>query len=221
MCSASREPKGLAFLENLQLAPLPVELPAGPAGNSPYDGAESFQLLQVGAYLPVKGHDISIRALATLRQQRDVFLTMIGENPYGYKQRIHALARSLGVDDRLTLLDRIPHRDLLPYFQHADLLLMPSRHESQGMVVLEAGAAGLPAVGTPVGVLADLAPAAGVTSPIDDVPEFAAAIDRLLADESGRREVAARVRQRVIEEYALSPVIDRWVSVYAEAVRGA
>ncbi len=160
-----------ASTPKLRLAPLPIQIQTQPeTTESPYDAPGSFNLLQVGAYLPVKGQDVSIRALAALAKTENRFrLTLIGENPVGYKERMMNLAQNLGIAEQVQLLDRMPHEALVHYYRHADLLLMPSRHESQGMVVLEAAALGLATAGSDVGVVRDLAPNAAVGVPVDDL----------------------------------------------------
>lgn len=203
------------------LAPLPVKraTDASP-GASPYPADSAPNLLQVGAYLPVKGQDLAIRALAGLRRERpDLHLTIIGEDPHGYRGRMQSLATNLGLGDRLRLLGRVPHNELDGYYRHADLLLMPSRHESQGMVVLEAATRGLPTVGSDVGVVRDLAPDSAVAVPTGDVRALERATARILNDGDRRAGIGACARRVVDEHYSLEPVIKQWFDLY-EGVAG-
>ena len=208
----------------LRLAPLPVQADSESQSElpeSPVDAGGSMKLLQVGAYLPVKGQDLSIRALATLAPVwPDLTLTLIGEDPYGYRRRMAELARFLGIADRVRLLGRTPHAELAGYYQHSDLLLMPSRHESQGMVVLEAAAHGLPTVGSDVGVVRDLSPAAAVSFTVGDLAGMTRAITALVEDPDRRRLIGAAARREVRTRYAVEPVMERWLEVYGEALHG-
>jgi glycosyltransferase involved in cell wall biosynthesis len=203
----------------LRLAPLPVDTRAFelvPARDASASGPPT--LLHVAAYLPVKGQDLSIRTLSRVREQApEARLTMIGENPHGYLERMSDLARQLELQDAVDFIERLPHAELGRHYVTADLLLMPSRHESQGMVVLEAGWCGLPAVGSAVGVVADLAPRSAVAVPVDDPVALADAVIELLADEARRRMLGDSARRAVQERYAVAPAIQRWLGIYAEA----
>jgi glycosyltransferase involved in cell wall biosynthesis len=73
---------------------------------------------------------------------------------------VQARAQALGLGDRIRFHGLLPPPLLAPFYRSAHLLVLSSRYESQGVVVLEAGAAGLPTVGTAVGLLPTLAPRA-------------------------------------------------------------
>lgn len=207
----------------LRLAPLPVEhLDVNPNGAPSGSPAGSQRLLQVGAFLPVKGQDISIRALAELsREHPDAELTIIGEDPHGYRTRMRALGEQLGLADRLRLLDRIPHDELGGYYRGSDILLMPSRHESQGMVVLEAAARGLPTVGSDVGVVRDLAPDAAVAVPVNDPGALASTVSAILRDDRQRAQLGDAARNAVRDRYSVGPVVQTWLDLYREVAGGS
>ena len=204
----------------LRLAPLPVRVAINHiASPNPYRKRDAINLLQVGAYIPVKGQDLSVQALTRLISGgHNLRLTMIGEDPYGYRRRLQALSADLGFSGRITMLDRMPHDALAGYYSHADLLLMPSRHESQGMTVLEAAAHGLPTVGADVGVVRDLAPEAAVATPVNDARALANAIQDTLGSEEVRGTLSAAAHRAVRDQYSEEPVLERWLSIYDEAI---
>ena len=72
--------------------------------------------------------------------------------------------------------------------------MLASSHESQCVAVLEAALAGLVTVGTRVGLVADLAPAAAVAVPPRDAPALADAIAALLLDPPRRAALATAAR---------------------------
>src|SRR5207253_1114992 len=79
----------------------------------------------------------------------------------------------------------LPTDSVAPLYRRAHALVVTSRHEAAGVVILEAGASGLPVVGTPVGHLAEWTPDRGVAVASHDPVLLADAIDGLLRD--GRR----------------------------------
>lgn len=207
--------------EKLRLVPLPVETPACGENIIERRGDRDFNLLQVGAHLPVKGQDLSIRALAALHNRYPhANLTLIGEDPLNYRRRMADLAHNLGLASRVILLPRVPHAALAGYYRRADLLLMPSRHESQGMVVLEAATHGLPTVGSNVGVVGDLAPNAAIALPAGDLDTMSRQIASLLDDRLGRQRIGDAARQAVETQFGLASVTRRWIATYAEALDG-
>ncbi len=83
-------------------------------------------------------------------------------------------------------------------FQQADVFVLPSLGECFGIASVEAMAAGLPVVATRVGGATDIVADehTGLLIPPADPPALAAALDRLLADEVGRRTMGAYGRAR-------------------------
>jgi len=203
--------------DRLRLAPLPVE-PAICGAKGRHASGDTL-LLQVGAYLPVKGQDVAIRALPRILDAHPgARLVMLGENPRGYRERMAELACGLGVGGAVELRERIPHAELAGWYRAASLLLMPSRHESQGMVVLEAAAHGLPALGSDLGVIGDLAPEAAVAVPPGDVESMADEAITLLGEPGRRLALGEAARERVAARYAPIPAGRAWLEAYREAL---
>lgn len=99
------------------------------------------------------------------------------------------------------------------------LLTLPSRHEGLGMVVLEAGAAGVPAVLTDAPGVRD-AGVPGVTClqvPTGDVPALAGALGRLLTDPAQVRRLGEGSRRWVREQFGERHVWALWDEFYAGA----
>jgi D-inositol-3-phosphate glycosyltransferase len=122
--------------------------------------APAHLLAFVGRLQPLKGPDVAVRTLAELRAGRpdlDVELLVVG-GPSGNGQdepeRLTALAAELGIADRVHFMAAQPREPLADVYRAADLLLVPSRSESFGLVALEAQACGTPVLATRVGGLA-------------------------------------------------------------------
>lgn len=159
-------------------------------------------LLFVGRVQPLKGLDIAIDALARLRAHRPGARLVIVGGPSGPDGEAEAarcvdLARQLGVAEALRWVPAQPHHALSTYYRAADVLVMPSRSESFGLVALEAAACGVPVVAAAVGGLRTIV-VDGVTGRLIDGRDpalYADAIGGLLEDPT----VAAAMGDRAAE----------------------
>jgi D-inositol-3-phosphate glycosyltransferase len=113
-------------------------------------------LLFVGRIQPLKGLDVAIEALARLHDTNARLLVVGGASgTEGNEEvsRINQLVDDLGVADRVTFVEPQPHHMLSTYYRAADIVVVPSRSESFGLVALEAAACGIPVVASGVGGL--------------------------------------------------------------------
>lgn len=118
--------------------------------------------LYVGRLQPHKGPDVAVRTLAEAVARdpditRDLMLAIVG-GPSGTGQgaevaHLMELAAALGVSERVMLFPPLPQARLADVYAAADVVLVPSRSESFGLVALEAQACGTPVVAAAVGGL--------------------------------------------------------------------
>jgi D-inositol-3-phosphate glycosyltransferase len=116
----------------------------------------------VGRLQPHKGPDVAVRTLAEAVARDpdaagDLVLAIVG-GPSGSTQgaevaRLLELAGALGVSERVMLFPPQPQALLAEFYAAADVVLVPSRSESFGLVALEAQAVGTPVVAAAVGGL--------------------------------------------------------------------
>jgi len=162
----------------------PVERPAGPP----------WRLLHVASINRVKGPLLLLQAIAMARAElRDhadaepLLLDWVGQDVLdGAAQR---RAAELGLGEAVRFHGWQPHATALRLCAQAHLYLQASLHESQGVAVCEAAAAGVPTVGSAVGLVAELAPNAAVAVPPDDAPALARAIVATLRDPARRERI--------------------------------
>lgn len=146
-------------------------------------------LLFVGRIQPLKSLDVAVEALAEVVAHRpDAVLVVIG-GASGVEgglevARIEKRAADLGVTDHLRFVEPQPHHMLSTWYRAADVVVVPSRSESFGLVALEAAACGVPVVAANVGGLRTLVDH-GRTGFLVDTrrpADYAAAIERILAE---------------------------------------
>jgi len=177
-------------------------------------------VLFVGRIQPLKGPDVAIRALAALERD-DVQLVLVGgssgRNGDVQAAEAHALVDELGLHDQVHFIEPQPHHILSSWYRAADVVLVPSRSESFGLVALEAAACGIPVVASAVG---------GLLSLVDDgetgfliagrrPTDFATAIAAILDDAelAASMGAAAEARARL---YTWRAAADRLRSLYVD-----
>lgn len=113
------------------------------------------ELLYVGRLIHLKGLDRLFRALAALKEPPDWRLILVGSGPE--RVRLQALARALGISDRLRWQPAVPAHQVAAFYQEADILLQPSRGDGWGMTIPEALRHGCEVVAAEACGAADLA----------------------------------------------------------------
>lgn len=120
---------------------------------------EAIQLGFLGRLHPKKNLELCISVLSYLDPRVRLVIGGTGDSTYEDSLEAHALAE--GVDSRITWLGQVPRAQRSQFFASVDVLLMPSRYESFGMVTAEALAAGVPVVLGPRAGIADVVEARG------------------------------------------------------------
>lgn len=144
-------------------------------------------VLFVGRIQPLKGPDVAIRAMHALARP-DALLLIVGgasgSEGDGEVERAHQLVDELGLRGRVRFVPPQPHHILSTYYRAADVVIVPSRSESFGLVALEAAACGIPVVASAVGGLQSLVDDGDTGFLIErrDPAMFATAIGRILDD---------------------------------------
>ncbi|MCU1381888.1 MAG: hypothetical protein JWL71_585 [Acidobacteria bacterium] len=152
-----------------------------------------WRLLRVASINRVKDYPVLLEAIALVAARGiDVYLDVVGEDTMN--GRMQALARTLGVDGRVTFHGFQPTDRAAAFYARAHLHVVSSRHEAAGVVVLEAAAAGVPTVGTRVGYIADWQPDRAVAVAVADPQALSGAIIDLLQDEARRERIRSAAR---------------------------
>jgi starch synthase len=174
-------------------------------------------LLYAGRVASNKGLDILVRALSRLPPSERIPLVAVGHD-WGERERLDALARSLGVADSVRWLGHVP--DPAVYrriFRRARLFVLPSEYEAFGLVLLEAMAAGVPIVATAVGGVPEVLEEGrtGALVPYGNPGALADTLSSLLREPERAEAFARRGRERV-REFGWSRMVERYRALYAE-----
>jgi glycosyltransferase involved in cell wall biosynthesis len=182
------------------------------------------QILYVGHVNTVKGVDVLLAAMKLVLAKRPATrLVLIGATYYRAKkllaEKMRTLAQQLGLDGHVEFLGSQPHAELVRYMHESALLVLPSRAESFGCVLVEALACGTPVVATRCGGPQDIVhDQVGRLVPPSDEQSLASAILDVLA----RREEfdPAQLRRYALENFSWEGVAAQTVDVYREVLDG-
>lgn len=177
-------------------------------------------MLFVGRIQPLKGLDVAVETLARLADRRTRLVVVGGASGNEGETevvRIRSLIESLGVANRVDFVAPQAHHMLSTYYRAADVVIVPSRSESFGLVALEAAACGVPVVASGVGGLITIVDD-GVTGHLvaDRSPDvFASHVDRILANPIDAAAMGARAAEKA-RRYTWSFAAARLRRAYAD-----
>lgn len=172
-------------------------------------------IVSVARLVPEKDPMTLLEAVMRL----DAQLIFVGDGPLRLK--LEMATQSMGLASRVRFAGT--QSDTRPFLAVADVAVLASIHESQGIVLLEAMAAGLPVVATRVGGIPEvvLDGITGILVTPRDAPSLAEALSRVLSDrefarmlgscgrERARRDFSLTVRARALEDMILGAVAAR------------
>ncbi len=171
-------------------------------------GVEGPIVVSPRSVTPLYRHDVVLDAVVQLGRNGGPAPRMVVSSSGADAHTLAALrnrASSLGVADRLCVLDTIAESELPDLYRLADVVVSVPETDSFAVTLLEAMACGRPLVATDVPavgpVLASIDPVAGsLTVPVGDVPATADAIQRALSlGDDERERLGAAMRRHVVE----------------------
>lgn len=182
--------------------------------------ADEPTILFVGRIQALKGLDIAVEALGLLRDRLPgMRMTVVGgpSGPSGEAEQrmIRERVRRLDLEAAVTWWGVQPHRRLPVFYRAADVLVVPSRSESFGLVAAEAQATGLPVVAANVGGLRYVVEdgVSGLLVDGWDPADYGKALLRILESPMLREHLAGGAR-RSARRYGWEAATNRLLQLY-------
>jgi len=182
-----------------------------------------LRLVYTGSLVAHKGVHTAIEALGLLKQRSpadDLHLTLIGQGHPDYEAALKQKVAALGLEAQVTFSGRVPRADIPGLLAKHDVFLFTSIWEEPiARTMMEAMAAGLAIIGTPVGGQPEILEAGvnGLTFPPEDADSLAACILQLRCDPDLRRRLAEAGRNTVLERFSLKRMTEN-VGEWLESV---
>lgn len=178
---------------------------------------ESTVLISVGRLALEKNWRTLLAAVAlVMERHNDVRLVLLGDGDD--RKELATYSRELGIAGRVEFLGTVPFDEIPHYLKAADLFCFASTTETQGLVTLEAMAAGLPVVAVDATGTADAVEDGvdGILTP-NDSQALGEAIERVLNHEDLQRRLREAVTAKV-RQFDTSKQAERLVAVYHQAI---
>jgi glycosyltransferase involved in cell wall biosynthesis len=190
-----------------------------------HNGIDQFQgvravggkcgVFAAGRMVRDKGFDVLLRAYCNLKKKLP--LVLVGDGPE--QERLARLAQALGLTGEIRFRGNQDHRRVMEQMAGADVVAIPSLHESFGLIALEAMALGKPIVASSVGGLSEVLRGADafLVEP-GDPAELAAAIDSVQERLHSEPEFGARNRE-CAARFSIDHMTDGYVEAYRQATQ--
>lgn len=209
--------RSIGVERHIDVMPVPIDMAIVPSA----EGADLNSLVAVGRFVPKKGFDVAIKALALLPEIYT--LSIIGDGIL--REDLKALAESLNISDRIRWYGMQSLETTLEIVAGSGMVLHPSRVAEDGnadgtpQMILWAQAVGIPVISTPTGAIQDIITndETGVLVDSDNPKKLAEAILQLRHDDSRRSRIMTRAQKTVLERHSLTGLSLRWQDLYRRA----
>jgi glycosyltransferase involved in cell wall biosynthesis len=181
--------------------------------SNPKSKIQNPTLVQAASLLPVKNQALLLEILSLIKKELpQIKLNLAGSGPL--QNHLFKLAQKYELAQNITWQQQLDYEKMVQLYQASHLYLQTSHHESQGLAVLEAMACGLPVLGTPVGVVRDVAclPAQSAAQAL------AGQVIEIFSDEARYQELGRQARRLIETTYTLPITTDHFLKIYSQAL---
>jgi len=207
----------LGYGDRVRVIPLGVDVNDRPPVRVRPETGQPMRLLFLSRLHPKKNVPILLRAVAAMSEAPAVQLTVAGEGDGEYRAELVALARELGVVDRVTFIGHVSGDQKQQLLASSDCFILPSAHENFGIAVAEALGAGLPVIVTPGVALAPNVASAGAGLVAEPTEEgIAAAISWAASHPAALLEMGERAWWLAKRELSWTTTCARVEALYRE-----
>jgi glycosyltransferase involved in cell wall biosynthesis len=207
-CQAHGAPKG-----QLHLAPLGVDTDHFRPHPTPKWAQPT--LIQAASLAPIKEQTLLLevmrRVYTAVPHSR---LILAGDGPL--KPELQQLARSYGLGEAITWAGKVLYPAMPTLYPQAHLYVQTSRHESQGVAVVEALACGVPVLGTAVGLLPEVA----CRPPTNNPDLLASQIVGIWGDREAYEKWRNEARKTAVTGYSLPVTTAVFAKIYQRLIDG-
>ena len=144
----------------------------------------------------------------------NIKLLILGDGPL--KNNYELLVARYGLQNRVSFLGHIGHEELPKYLKISDVFIRPSLSEGLGNVFLEAMAAGVPVIATPVGGIPDFLKdgETGLFCNVRDPESIAEKVKIYLENDELREKITANAKEMVEQNYDWNLIAEKMKNIF-------
>lgn len=197
--------------KNAKSGKIREELKISSSAKATADKQNKILLMTISRLAEEKNVDFLIRSFAGMKNDNLHFIIVGGGH---YKEALEKLADDLSVRDKITFTGAIPHADIPKYFKASDIFVYASLSETQGIMITEAMASGLPVVAVKAPGAMDLIESGvdGILSP--EIEEaFITRVESLINNPEKRKQIAEQA-VKSSESVSVESCVDKLEGTY-------
>lgn len=184
-----------------------------------YHLGDSFVIVFAGRVIPRKGVPVLIKAAHMVRSKvRGARLVIAGRGSASYIHKLKSQARSLNVP--ATFVGKVPHAKIHRVYQMADCFVCPSqKHESFGLVNVEAMSAGVPVVASKIGGIKEIISHGSngyLVGNYKSPARFSHYITKIASHKEWAKKISRAGRQTVLRRFSWSQTAHNLASIYTK-----
>ena len=185
--------------------------------------ANDVWLITTGRLEKKNGVEFVVRALPSL--DKNIKFLSVGDG--NDLPKLVQIAKELGVEDRIFFEKKVDNKEIPAYLKAADIFVRPSLSEGQGISFLEAMAAGVPVITTPVGGIVDFLfdpernpdkKSTGLFCKKRDVNSVALAVKKYLNNNELKQEIIANAKEMVTKKYQWEPLVKKVEEIFTKLI---
>jgi len=212
--------------EKIHIIPQGTNLEEFPFRVRRVESGKPVVILSVGRLSIEKGFHIAIRAIARLKERfPDIEYRIIGGGLE--EQNLRNLIKSLDLEDVVTLFGSVSTDELRDHYEKAGIFVMPSidlrdgfHTETQGVVLQEAQASGIPVIASRTGGIPEVIQdqKTGLLFNEEDDEALARHIEALITDSELYNNIIMQARKDVEENFGIEVIRGKLISAYLQAI---
>jgi glycosyltransferase involved in cell wall biosynthesis len=173
-------------------------------------------LLFVGRLSQEKGIDTLLHAAPDILRRVPESVFVLAGPDFGERAHLAAYVRTYGLDEQVVFAGELSRQELLGLYKRASVLVLPTRYEAFGIVLIEAMACGIPVLASRVAAVPEVVDdgETGMLFTVDDARDLAVGATALLRDDGLRRQMGAHGRALVEREFTLNRQLTRLEDIY-------